>query len=673
MLLYNADLTSGAFFRTLPSPAFNFGTGDFSVGAMVATGTGGPVVSRLGPAGGGFLLTINPDSTVTFGTGDGSGTWQVRSAATEVLDGCCHALLAVRQGATMRILLDGTPLAVTGSGTRQPPLNVDNNLPLLIGSTSSGQGIAQLAGTIMNAGVWNVALTDGKVVAAAFARVQASDPGLQGYWTFDLTTDDLSPNGNPASIVGPVRFFPCVDCIFTTGANDYGFCQMANTPTAQQRADPDLLAADPLSQARHVHVQPGTPALFASIMSDADTPAFPAGVRVMVTDPAGRTYDSDVNSDTVLVVTRGGQPWGVSVVNPQPGPWHLAVTAPPASGFLLQLQTCPAAAVVPTITDALLPLYGPDTGTGVTAEAGGWLSLLAKVAVAALAGVAVAGIVVLSGGTALPAVAAGIVAFASVSLAEAQLSLPALNTASIPAATIQVGGMAGFLVAVDGLLLADANSDAATQLQYKRRSKVLYPYVTASTFGKKQKSLVGAQVIRANVGAGLTSFGPGYASLAGHGRPSYLLGWYVSGNSGPLQEVLTVGKYSPAEARSKIIHIFACHCGYTPPGGLGRDLVAKGAVAFFGYSDQFILPVNEYPVFCDCDIEIDKALIDGKNCDEAYKVAIAKYNAGISRYRASGDYQSAAYLETDRDRLVAPSTDAAYGDRTAFLNTGAHP
>lgn len=83
--------------------------------------------------------------------------------------------------------------------------------------------------------------------------------------------------------------------------------------------------------------------------------------------------------------------------------------------------------------------------------------------------------------------------------------------------------------------------------------------------------------------------------------------------------------------------------------------------------------LNEYPTFCDCDIEIDKALIDGKTCDEAFKAAITKYNAGISRYRANGDYQSAAYLETDRDRLVAPSTDVAHGEKTAFLNTGAHP
>jgi hypothetical protein len=676
MLMYNASLTSGAFFQTLPSPSFDFGTGDFSAGAMIITSAGGPVLSRLGPTGGGFLLSVSPDSTITFATTDGAGTWLVQSAGTDVLDGCCHSVLAVRQGAAMQILLDGAPLPVTGAGTGSSPLNVSNNLPLLIGSTRSAQPVTQFIGTVMNAGVWDTALSGGSVVAVAFARVRASDPGLQGYWTLDLTTNDLSPNGNPASMVGPVRFQPCVDCVFTTGANNYGFCQMSNTPTAGQRADPDLQADVLIGQARHLDVQPGTPALFASIMSDADVPAFPAGVTVSITDPSGQTYDSDVNSDTVFVVTGDGQPWGVSVINPQPGPWYLSVSAPATTGFRLQLQTCPAAAVVPTITDALLPLYGPGTMTsGAADDVGSWLRVLAIVAVSALAGAIIAGLTVFSGGTVLLAAAAGIAGFASVGLETAQLTIQALNTTSMEFASTQVGGMTGFLVAEDALLLVDANvdNDKATLLMYKRRSKVLYPYVTASTFNKKQQTLVGDQDTRANVSAALTSFSSGYASLAGHGAFYFLTGWRVEGEPTRLQVILETGKYDPAEAQSKIIHMFACHCGSTSAVGLGRNLVAKGAVAFFGYSQPYILSTEEPWIFCDCDIEIDKALIDGKTCDEAYIAAIAKYNAGIAELRSWGNYKVAAYLELDRDRLVAPSTDPAYGDKTASLKTGAHP
>ena len=682
MLMHNASLTSGAYFQVLPSQAFNFGAGDFSVGAMVVTTAGGPVVSRLGPSGAGFGLFIGADSSITFKTADGAGNWQVQSGATAALDGGCHSLLAVRQGATMRILLDGAPLPVTGSGTRPSPLNVSNSQPLLIGSSRSGHSPAQLVGTVMNVGVWSAALAGDRIVSAAFARVMATDPGLQGYWTLDLTTDDVSPNGNPASIVGPVRFKPCVDCVFTTGANDYGFCQMANTPTASQRADADLLAAEPITQVRHVNVKPGTPALFASVMPATDAPAFPAGTAVTITDPSGRRYNADVNTDNVFIVTRDGQPWGVSVMNPQPGPWQLSVSAPPAVGFVLQMQTCPPTEVVSTITSALLPLYGPQAAGGAwTADEpgdepgalGGWLSILTKVAVAAVVGVAVAGAIVVSGGTALPAVIAGVVAFAGVGLAEAAASLPSLNTGSLAAATAQVGGVAGFLVAPDGLLLVDANADHANQLQYKRRREVLYPYVTLSTFNKKQQQLVGPDDTRAKVSARLKSFGPGFASMAGHGEARYLTGWFEKGNSGPAQEVLTRGSYDPAEVRSKIIHLFACLCGYAGSIGLGRDVVSKGAVAFFGYYDKYIIPEADYQTFCDCDIEIDKALISGRTCDQAYQAAIAKFDAAIEHYQRNGRFQTAAFLETDRDRLVAPSTDAAYGQKTAFLDTGAHP
>ncbi len=263
-------------------------------------------------------------------------------------------------------------------------------------------------------------------------------------------------------------------------------------------------------------------------------------------------------------------------------------------------------------------------------------------------------------------------AFASVSLAQAKTALPEVSTQSVQAAYTQVGGMAGFLVAVDGLLLVDANvdGDPLTQLIYKRRADVLYPYVTASPFRQKQEQLIGQDDARAKVSQALLSLGSGYVSMSGHGQPAYLCGW-LAADGVTMQEVLTAGRYEPQEARSKIIHILACKCGSTMPGGLGRDLVAHGATAFFGYSDSVTVPQSEaeYPAFVDCDIEIDKALIDGKTCGQAYEDAIARYNTTIARLRGEGKFQLASALTQNRDRLVAPSTDPAYGSEAARLDT----
>lgn len=116
MAVYGAALEAGSHFAMDSDSAYNFKRGDFSLAAMVMTTTGGPLFSRI-HQNRGFLLVVNPDSTVIFSTRDGTGTYQVTSGQTGILDGGCHTLVAVRQAASMRILLDGSALPVTGSGT----------------------------------------------------------------------------------------------------------------------------------------------------------------------------------------------------------------------------------------------------------------------------------------------------------------------------------------------------------------------------------------------------------------------------------------------------------------------------------------------------------------------------------------------------------------------------
>ena len=45
-----------------------------------------------------------------------------------------------------------------------------------------------------------------QLVRAAFARVAATDSNLQGYWTLDETTADLSRNNNPVNVVGQITY-----------------------------------------------------------------------------------------------------------------------------------------------------------------------------------------------------------------------------------------------------------------------------------------------------------------------------------------------------------------------------------------------------------------------------------------------------------------------------------
>lgn len=663
---YGAELVNGAYLMALASPAFDFGTGDFTVTATLMTTSGCPVVTRRATGGAGWALSIDASGIVTFLTSDGGNLFAASSPQPQLLDGACHVLAGVRSGGALTLFVDG----IEAASTSGPAVDVDNDLALSLGATQDTSApFPRMTGMLLDVSVWATALSGAALDAATFGRVSGAEPGLRGAWSLNYTTADMSPFQNPANMVGPVLFMACISCVWAAGGNDFAFVRMGNNPNADEAT---AAGAMTLTQSRPVVVPAGAPALAVSIMAAADAPAFPAGVTLSITDPQGTRYSNDVNTPTLFVATSGGQPWALLAVDPLPGSWTIEVTAPSTAAFFVDVQVVPSADVVTTVEAALAPLYGTPAlcrELHDTALLGGWLDVLTKVAVAALVGVTVAGLVVFSGGAALPAVAAGLAAFAAVTIGEAETMLPDVSTTSLPLASGGVAGLAGFVVAVDRLLLVDANVDAdpATQLIYKRRDKVLYPYVTLSPFSRNQASLVADQDTRANVAAQLSGFTSGFATMSGHGMAFYLTGWYLTPN-GPLQEVLTTGRYAPAEAAGKIFHMFACNCGYSGASpGLGIDLVNHGAVAFFGYSEPFQLPPAEYIVFCDCDIEIDKALIDGDDCATAYQRARAKYTAAISRYIANGDTLSAARLQANLNVLVAPSTNAAYGNPAARL------
>lgn len=679
--MYRAHLVAGASLQTAPSEVFNFGTGDFTVMAMISSVKGGTAVARKGavggPGNGGFLLVVNPDGSVKFATDNGFGYYQVVSAPSSILDGDCHTIAGIRTGAQLSIFIDGVAVSVTASGNAAPPLNVNNNLPLTIGCTQQSQEPHnQFLGNLMNVSVWNTALRGDLLVSAAFARITGTEANLQGYWTLDNTTADLSPHRNPARSVGAVTYEYCLHCMWVAGDNAYTFCAIANMP---DQNTPDMT----VTLARDVSVPTGSRSFGMSILANQDVPAFPSGAQVVLTDPLGNAYNQDTNTDGMFVLTSNGQPWAVMVTNPIAGKWTVRVTAPSRTAFHLFTQTVPTSRVVQTCEQTLAPLFQGVSGHGYAATDGmtaraqlSWSlwNTIAAVAVGVVTGVVVAGVVA-SGGAAMPAVVAGLAVFAGVDLSIASQALAAFDTGNLPVATAQTGGMAGFVVAVRKLLLMDANveTDPATQLIYKQRKKKLYPAVTASTFNKVQQQLVGDQMKRPKVALAMSGFAQGYVSGSGHGKPTYLMGWYVSGNGGPLEEVLATSgaaQFTPQEVRGKIIHFFACYTGavgsVTSP-GLGREMVTEGAVAFFGYNSPVVINIAESPAFCDCDIAIDLAMIAGKTCEVAHYKSIERYDATIKTLKANGNMQAAAQLESNRNALVSPVTSSMYGSKDAYL------
>lgn len=196
---------------TAPSnKAYNFGTGDFSVVALIKPSGTGTIISRKstagGPGHGGWLLVLKSAKTIKFSTDDGYGFYEVNgNAPNSLTDGKWHHVAAVRSGGAMSIYVDGKPIPVIPRTNRFTPLDVNNDMGLMIGGTDQQQEpYNRYRGYIEGVALWNSALGQQNIVDAMNNSPIASQ--TKGYWTLDNTTDDISPIGNNGSINGSVPF-----------------------------------------------------------------------------------------------------------------------------------------------------------------------------------------------------------------------------------------------------------------------------------------------------------------------------------------------------------------------------------------------------------------------------------------------------------------------------------
>lgn len=663
---------------TAPNIAgYNVGLGDFTVISMVQPKIGGTIISKKGTAGGagngGFLVVVKPDGTIKFATDDGSRFYEVNSVATDILNGECHSVAAVRQSGGLSIYLDGEPLSVTPRTNSTTPLNINNGLPLMLGGTEQQQEPHnQYSGLLMNAGFWNRALSKNEISVAQFGRVTEVANGLQGFWTLNYNLEDLSANKNRLTTNGNVAFASCFNCIWAYGQNSYVFCQMENPQN-------NLIDVQQVSRKRIMSVPAGSPSLIASIFDNSINFSTAKNVVLKITAPDGTVYNTETNTESLYVHMEEESLAALAVTNPVAGDYTIEITGHSNAPFTFQLQTAPSTDVVNTTLSTLGPLF-PTPSAPVRHRAlmarnmeflslgGFWSMLAAVVAVVAITAV-VAVVVVASGGTALAAAGAAAATLAITGQAANMYMLSQSDNKHI--ANGQAQGTGGYISTTRSILLIDANveADPATQEIYKVRKDVLYPYVNSSKYQDHQASLIGIDDTKTKVTSALQVTSATYCTASGHGRPSYLMGWYANGTDGPLQEVMN-SKTTNAEASNKIIHIFGCHCGYEGAIGLGQMFVTKGTKAFFGYNEAYQLSVKTAGItkkFCQCDIEIDLQLLDGKDADTAYNRSFAKYSYWVKQFRENGNPDVAVLLENDMNRLVSPTTNEAYGDKTAKL------
>ena len=214
---YAAVFANQSYLQAAANNAYRFGTQDFTLEAWVlcSSGQGGTVIARKGSSGGqpetgGFLLVVELDGSVKFATDNGFAFFEAVTQPIGINNGEWHFLAAVRQGAALMIYLDGGAMAVQTRGPGIPPLDVNNGLPLTIGSTQQTQEPDRFfTGQLDEVTMWNVARSAQAIASDMNTRRQGNESGLVGYWSFDFRDGrDSSPIHNAVASVGSVTFLP---------------------------------------------------------------------------------------------------------------------------------------------------------------------------------------------------------------------------------------------------------------------------------------------------------------------------------------------------------------------------------------------------------------------------------------------------------------------------------
>ena len=189
--------------------ALNFSTGDWSLSAWIKntmSGTGdinkGSIIANGGDGSGGhrwgLVVSEQTEGKLTLVTDDNASKKQAKSA-TSVNNGAWHHVLGLREGAEIRIYIDGMHEATTGLPSAAYDLSGTSQANVLIGAitlASDGSIYKDYEGLIDDVRIYDSALSEDNI--AYLAGTGGSEPdagGLVGHWEFEADFNDTSGNG----------------------------------------------------------------------------------------------------------------------------------------------------------------------------------------------------------------------------------------------------------------------------------------------------------------------------------------------------------------------------------------------------------------------------------------------------------------------------------------------
>lgn len=206
---------------SVPSPAGNFGTGDFTIDFWMQTSTTGTreiINKRLcgDTSSNGFEVRLNGGSLLVELLRDNDPTGSNVTSGRTYNDGQFHHIAIVRSGNTLSIYGDGT----LDNSTTDPNVgstDITNTLPLGIGgggcsdSPPAGDGTATFAGILDEVELFNRALSEQEIsdifIASSAGKCKCTPPpaNMIGWWPGEGDGTDIQ-GGNSVSFSGSGTF-----------------------------------------------------------------------------------------------------------------------------------------------------------------------------------------------------------------------------------------------------------------------------------------------------------------------------------------------------------------------------------------------------------------------------------------------------------------------------------
>ncbi len=184
----------------------DFGQGDFTIEAWVATTCGGELVSGFPTLTGdkyhGFRVNVIPQGRIRFSVINktAANSFAAVSPATNVADGYWHHVAVVRHNDAVEMYLDGVSLEVNSARKGVAALDIGGNTLLTFGAFVPGQGErpqSHFNGLMRELRIWDIALDSAKLQSRMACTLVGKEPHMLGYWRMDETDISTLKNHVP--------------------------------------------------------------------------------------------------------------------------------------------------------------------------------------------------------------------------------------------------------------------------------------------------------------------------------------------------------------------------------------------------------------------------------------------------------------------------------------------